>query len=455
MIINRVLFLAFLTVVNSFCVLGAAATAALTDSSTSIPFVFDSGKISCIHILPITQVDETEVPEGEHAKGAVGSYKDTFGKDTLFESVSFDDTATDQAEHLDMMKNLVSYTTQYFCKDEIGQSIAPKNTCMVRIVITIDDGSKVEYHCGLYVSGFDNYQRGTIEDYLLHPGEKKQHKDLRDLSCMTALQRLASVENTLSVVGKFSGIITPEGKKPVDIFMDNRHRYMYSLPYFSFRNSPFYPSSWFFQAKIEGRETPDNAKDYAWLRKIMKERLFFTSISLVTKLKEPKTALECLKLMQEKRDKEYKMDDYCIALFDRLGPDTEPTSKFSCFRTDKVKDADSGGLPYYFNDSEQVFLSFLQLAAKEEGDSLETIRMVTPKYEGKSERIVTSISLNFYSFFDMCRFCRGTLSQVLSNGFLHTHLTELLTKEKVSMNGKTPINIYAFGFDRNVNKGDK
>lgn len=456
MIANRILFLTFLIVVNSFGVFGSA------DATTGASDAFDAKTISCIEILKITHADETDSDERPAlAASSIATdssdirYQDRFGEGKLFKSVPFDGAAPDQKQDVEMMHDLVTYTKQNFWEEKKEEkSGVIKNTCMVRIKVMLEGGSNVEYHCGLYVSGFDNYQRGTIEDYLLHSGEKQQHKDLRDLSCRASLQSLVTVGDKLSVVGKFSGTIIPEGQSPVEVFMKNRHKYMHSLPYFSFGEISFFPSSWFLQAKIERRDTPDQSKDYSWLRKIIRDRLFDSRAKVPKTIKEPKTAEEHLQLVQAKREKEYTMDRVCIALFERLGPDTDVTNKFSCFRTDK-KDTESGGLPYYFNDSEQVFLSFLQFAAKEEGDSLETIRIVTPKYVDDSKRNATSVSLNFYSFFDMCRFCRGTLSQVLDNGFLHAHLTELLKKERVSLGGETPIKIQAFGYDRNVNKGEK
>lgn len=417
--------------------------------------VKDLKNIFCIQILPFVGTDpDAEVETSISTDSTKVIYRDEFGKNKLFKNISFN--PSESIQDVEMMEALVSYTTLYFCKDEMGQPIASKNTCMACIEVLLADNNTVKYRCGLYVSGFDNYERGTVEDFLLSEGAKAQNKKLRDLHCKTSLQTMATVDGGLGILATFSGIKIPADQSPVDVVMKNLYRSLYFHPLFSINKMDFFTSSWFFQAKMEARETPDKAKDFKWLEEKIKERLFFKGKSGDHKkiLKDAKTSTEHLKALEKKAEDEISKDKICFALFGRTGFG-DVTSVHSCFRTEKTKDAESGGMPYYFNDSEQVFLSFLQLAGSKPSDSPPTIRLVTERYQGDLDRMASSVSLRFYSFFDMCRFCRGTFSQVLSNAFLHDHLAALLKKEKINMPPSTKIDIHAFGYDRNVNKGEK
>ena len=103
------------------------------------------------------------------------------------------------------------------------------------------------------------------------------------------------------------------------------------------------------------------------------------------------------------------------------------------------------GLGHCFFDSEQTFLSLL-----EQSSDIPEMDFPLPEGEGY---VIKGIGIHCYSFRDMCRFCRGTLSHMLFTGALKENVVNFLTNKFDSAkfrtgDGEVDLKLFVYSYEK-------
>ncbi len=429
MIINRVLFLAFLTVVNSFCVLGAAATAASSDSS--------SFRISCIQLKAYDATQPIcDTPHDCRCVDADGiqvevKYSDKHGLGRTFKYVSPDyipGRLGDQntpGTHAYFLKQVVDHKNANFTlatKDDERNTLFVRMQC--RFLVRADSREQTEqvgnFYLGLFVSGREDYypQSGVKILQLLPSCPNSTPATAKALitaalldktqkeAIMAFSQVLLETSNAdemdikgQNVTGVSSAILSQKKNFILDVKDGEIKRFIMQSgskkldDYGGFIRRRLFPKS-------QRLGAVDNT-DSIFLN--LFGRLRYDHLTAGDKVIAP-----------------------CLVL---KGPDGKD-----------LKD----GLGNCFFDSEQSFLSMLENA--------DTPCETDFKKENDAMYELSSINLSFYSFRDMCRFCRGTFSHMMHEKILQEKVLSFLTnrfdKGKFKANGGHYFDVMVFGHEK-------
>lgn len=111
--------------------------------------------------------------------------------------------------------------------------------------------------------------------------------------------------------------------------------------------------------------------------------------------------------------------------------------------------AKKSDLDVCFNQSEQAYLSLLEGSFDLDINSLPHCYTTShlPAVEG-TKYIISKTEYHLYSFLDICRYCRGTLSHLLGSGKMHQQLADFFRKLKISADFTgSDMQILAFSYE--------
>lgn len=430
MIINRVLFLAFLTIVNSFGILGNDAAA-----PPATGFGDEASRISCIEILPYDAAQS--ICPTPHVCACVDAdgipskvkYSDIHGVGQTFSYVSPDGIPGGLGDqnapgtHAYFLKHVVAHKKANFTKETKDDE---RNTLFVRMQckFLVQSGPAeqteqiVNFYLGLFVSGREDYYppSGTKVSQLLPscpnntPGTAKslitptlsaiQKEAIKHFS--KALLETSNADEMdiirQDVIGVSSAILSQKRNFILEVKDGQTKRFIMQSGSKRLDDYGYFIARRLFP---QPQTIPLQPRDSIYLN--LFGRLPYDSLMIGDKLLVP-----------------------CAVLKGLDGKD--------------VKD----GLGNCFFDSEQSFLSLLESAdAPCETDFTEKKGV---NYE------LSRVDLYFYSYRDMCRFCRGTFSHMMHEKILQEKVLAFLTnrfdKGKFKEQDDYYFNVMVFGHEK-------
>ena len=430
MIISRVLFLSFLTVVNSFCVFGAAATG---DSSGSSSF-----RISCIQLKAYDATQPIcDTPHECRCADADGiqvevKYSDKHGLGRTFKYVSPDyipGRLGDQntpGTHAYFLKQVVDHKNANFTqatKDDERNTLFVRMQCqfLVRADSREQTEQVVNFYLGLFVSGREDYypQSGVKILQLLPSCPNSTPVQLKNLlSSKLTSMHCESVKQTGYLYSsiflysnadssaiesqKMNELVTAVVASKKNFFIHDEKRTQRRFIMHSGKKLDDYGS--FIRRRLFPKSQRIGAVDNT-------DSIFWNLFG---------------RLRYDHLTAEDKVIAPCLVL---KGPDGKD-----------LKD----GLGNCFFDSEQSFLSMLENA--------DTPCETDLKKENDAMYELSAINLSFYSFRDMCRFCRGTFSHMMHEKILQEKVLSFLTnrfdKGKFKANDGHYFNVMVFGHEK-------
>ncbi|MDP2194305.1 MAG: hypothetical protein Q8K36_07245 [Alphaproteobacteria bacterium] len=438
MIINRMLFLAFLAIAPSFGLLGHADVS---------PPAASADRISCIQLLPYDATKEickTPYDCKCNAHGDIpdpAKYKDIHGIDRTFSYVSPDSIPGgfgDQnipGTHAYFLKHVVAHKKANFTKETKDDE---KNTLFVRMECTFltpptTSGESTtatkphplvfNFYLGLFVSGRDDYypQSGAKVSQILPSIPNSTPSAARELLDPDIAQ---SKKDTIK---KFSqALLETSNADAIDIIAQNVEGV--SLAILSPKRN--------FILEVKGGEKK---------RFIMQSghRKLDDGGYFIARRFFPKPQI----IPFEPRDQIF------WNLFGRLRYDQMETSDSIILEPSMVLTEENGkekryGLGRCFFDSEQTFLSMLEAGSAPCETDVPII--------AEMQHELLSTNLIFYSFRDMCRFCRGTFSHMLYKTYLQQRVFEFLKKQfdagKLTVREDRDLSVIVFGHEETPKK---
>lgn len=421
MLINKILFLVFLTVFNTFSAFG-------TDSAASDK----QFRISCIQLKehdatqPICDTPYDCVCADKGGIPDEVKYLDSHGLGKTFDYRVLDlgDTPTRET-HAYFLRQVVEHKEANFTKESKDDE---RNTLFVRMqckfLVEKDSGEKtVNFYLGLFVSGREDYypQSGVKVSQLLPSCPNNTPVQVKSLLSRELTKvHFESVQKTGYL---YSSVYLHSNADSIDI----ERQKMKEL-----------------SAAVVGSK-----KNFIVSRVADDEKMMRFIMHSGKKLDDYGYFVNALFFPEpQKVEEQSDRDLIFLNLFGRNRYDPlangderiAPCLMLKGLDGKEIKD----GLGNCFFDSEQSFLSIL-------GDEDAPYETDFIKNTDETYKLLR-VDLSFYSYRDICRFCRGTFSHMMSKGYLQNRILNFLTnkfdKDKLSVIEGCVFNVLVFAHEK-------
>lgn len=110
--------------------------------------------------------------------------------------------------------------------------------------------------------------------------------------------------------------------------------------------------------------------------------------------------------------------------------------------------AKKSDLELCFNQAEQAWVSLLEGSFEQNINDLPHCYTTRPLLAGQQYR-ASRVTIDWYSFLDICRYCRGTFSHMIGSGKMHEMLSDFFGKLKVAVDFRgSDMHMLAFSYEK-------